>query len=564
MRRTTPKIDAPRADPWARIARARITRRRVLASGVAAMAGLTAAGAIGCRDDDGGGDGGGDAPQPGGTLRFGTSLPMSYGLDPQIEQGAGLAVFPRIYGYLLAVDIGTDALALDHAESIEQPDDTSWAIRLRGDVHFQDRAPASGRAVTARDVVRTIERYRDNPLVVTRTWHATVLDTLGAPDDRTILLRTKRPYVYTPRYLGDVAAGAILPYEVIDGKIDLRAGGPGSGPFAVERSDDAGARITRFTGYYAAPPPYVDAMEWHIYADPAAREDAFRDGDIDVAANRDRAEARAFAELRGDARTEGTPGLSTLAVALRVDRPPFADPRVRQALDAAIDRQALVHDITSGEGAIAGPVGPHLAGGFWSLPRDEILEVQGGPAIDARRASARALLDAASPALAFTLQSPDIPELLDVAAAVRAQLASVGVNVRVLALPQLEAFVRQRKGDFEATLISHPPYESPDLPLRWYHSAGVDGTGSALGFSDANIDALVERSWGERDRDARREIVLEAQRAMVRARPMLPLFAGVGYATARGYVRGTRPDLAGSAGARYVGQWLGDASRRRG
>lgn len=540
--------------PWARIARARISRRRAIASGAVVAGGATALLAFGCGDDGGNDDA---RPATGGTLRFGTSLPMSYGLDPQIEQGAGLAIFPKVYGYLWSIEPGDDEMALDHAESAEQPDETTWIIRMRGDARFHDSAPAHGRAVTAYDVVRTVERYRDNPLVVTKTWHATVLEAIGTYDGRSVVVRTNRPYAWTPYYLGDVAAGAILPREVAEDSIDLRGGGPGSGPFAVDRADDAGARIVKHAAYHGQQ-PHVDAMEWSILRDDAAREGAFRDEAIDVVANRHRAEARAFASLHEDARVEATPGLSSLAIALRVDRPPFMDGRVREALDAAIDRQALVHDITASEGGVTGPVTPHLANGYWSLPQDAILEAHGGTDVEDRRAHARALIEAASPALAFTLQVPDIPDLLDVAAAVRAQLASIGVNARVLPQPQLIAFVNQRRGEFEAALVNHPPYESPDLPLRWYHSAGVDGTGSALGFADAGIDALVERAWGERDRDARRDIVLEAQRSMLAARPMLPLFSGIGYTTVRGHVRGTQPKLTGSAGARYTGQWLAE------
>lgn len=544
--------------PWARIARARISRRRALASGAAAAGGVAALLALGCDDD-----GGEEQPQPGGTLRFTTSLPMSYGLDPQIEQGAGLAIFPKVYGYLWSIDPGADEMTLDHAESVEQPDEATWVIRMRGGPRFHDRAPAGGRAVTAYDVVRTIERYRDNPLVVTKTWHENVLEAIGTYDGHSVIVRTKRPYAWSPYYLGDVAAGAILPREVTEERIDLQGGGAGSGPFAIERAAADSVRIARHAAYHGEQ-PYVDAMEWSIVADGAAREAAFRDGAADIAANRDRAEARAFASLHDSARVEATPGLASLAIALRVDRPPFADARVREALDAAIDRQSLVHDITASEGSIAGPVSAHLASGYWSLAPDAILEAQGGPAIEMRRAHARALLEAASPGLAFTLQVPDVPELLDVAAAVRAQLASIDVNARLLAQPQLVAFVNQRRGEFEAALVNHPPYESPDLPLRWYHSAGVDGTGSALGFADAGIDGLVERAWGEPDRTARRDIVLDAQRAMVAARPMLPLFSGIGYAAVRGHVQGTRPGLTGSSGARYTGQWLTRAARRRG
>jgi len=44
-----------------------------------------------------------------------------------------------------------------------------------------------------------------------------------------------------------------------------------------------------------------------------------------------------------------TPGASTFLMAFRVDRPPFNDVRVRQALVHAVDRDALVRDVSEGQ-----------------------------------------------------------------------------------------------------------------------------------------------------------------------------------------------------------------------
>src|SRR5579859_2384614 len=84
----------------------RVSRRRFLALTAAGAAGATALAAV-C------GTGGrgfeqvlpnAEGPQRGGTLRTGTTLPLSYGLDPHVEQGAGLAIVPRVFGYLLHAD----------------------------------------------------------------------------------------------------------------------------------------------------------------------------------------------------------------------------------------------------------------------------------------------------------------------------------------------------------------------------------------------------------------------------------------------------------------------------
>ena len=177
-------------------------------------------------------------PRAGGTLRTATALPMEYGLDPHVERGAGLAIFPRVYGYTHHVDFeNDDALVLDHASSIEQPDETTTLIRLRPDVRFHDVTPVSGRAVTAHDVVASVLRYRDHRLVTEKLWHTTVLDRIEASDDTTVRVVTRRPYVYSLQQLGDLSAGVIIPRELVESGADLRLSGVGSGPFAVSHVD---------------------------------------------------------------------------------------------------------------------------------------------------------------------------------------------------------------------------------------------------------------------------------------------------------------------------------------
>jgi ABC-type transport system substrate-binding protein len=160
------------------------------AAGAGALGALAIAGC-----DDGGSGSSTPLPQQGGVLRFGTSLPIAYGLDPHVEQGAGLAIFPKVYGYLLHVDPRDDAIVLDHAEGHEQPDATTLIVRLQPNVRFHDAASIGGaRIVTASDVVASIERFRANPLVVDKTWHATVLtpDWTGTIDAELEVIGTER------------------------------------------------------------------------------------------------------------------------------------------------------------------------------------------------------------------------------------------------------------------------------------------------------------------------------------------------------------------------------------
>ena len=543
---------------WYGIARRRVSRRRALAGGGALAVGAAGIALAGC----GSGAKQGaptETPTRGGTLHLGTALPLSAGLDPQTERGTGLQIFPRVYGYALHVDPADGRVIYDHATSVEQTDDLTYIITLHPDIRFQNIAPVSARVVTATDAARSILRFRDNRLATNRDWFTSVLDKAEATDVTTLRVTTKRPNVYSLGEVGGISGGAILPVELIDARTNLDAAGIGSGPFAIASADDrSDLRIVRNDGFFRAPVPYLDAMEWRVFADDGAKVEAFKRREIDMMPNRDKNEALAMRAFSNQIDVNNEPSLSSISIGLRVDKPPFGDLRFRMALDEAVDRGALIRDVAFGEGDVPGPVNPHLARGYWSLPNDEIVAAQKGalPAAD-RRADVQALLAAAGAASAsFKLQVANVPQLIDVATVVRQQLQQVGLAVELEILDLLVWFANFRRGAFDATLISHLPYESPDAPTRFYLSRGPDDTTNPFGFADAGIDAIVERSWGERDRAARQQTLLDAQRKMIAARPMIQLFTSTGYASAWRTVRNRKPELNGSLAQYNYEQWI--------
>jgi ABC-type transport system substrate-binding protein len=441
---------------------------------------------------------------------------------------------------------------LDHAIAIEQPAPDVYVVRL-GEHAFHEASPAFGRSVRSDDLVFSMRRYRDHPLVLDDWWHSTLLAGEGGSNERTVVIRTHRPYAYSLAEMGRINAGAILPQEVIEQQADLRAGTAGSGPMQLGSSDAAIAvRIERFDAH-EPDAAFVDAMEFRTFGSKRELATAFGRGEIDVLSAGNRNEIGSFV-TSGDAVVARRSSLAWTSIGLRVDRPPFADPRVRQALDIAIDRASLSEVALLGDGVAVGPASP----GFWSLEQAEIDAAQmASLSIDERRAEARRLLAAAAVEhLEFALQVAGAPELVDLAGLLKQQLSAIGVNVRIEPATLVSWYFNYRQGAFEATLISHPPFETPDGSLRLYHSNGAVGGGNQFGFSDPAIDALIERSWGEMERDARRSPVLSAQRLMIAARPLLHLVSGPFYTVARSSVQDSGLELPGSLASHHYRQWL--------
>lgn len=537
---------------WSKYGLRRVSRRRALAGGAALSIVSVALAACGTDEPDS------TQPQEGGVLRTGTTSPFS-GLDPQTEVGTGLAITARLYGYLLHIDPRDDAVIYDQADEVEQPDETTYLFRLREDVSYHDIEPTNGRDLNAADAAASIERFRKNALAPTRTFHTEILDRTEVVDDLTLKVTTKRPYRYSLGYLGDISAGAIIPTEFIESSASLYTQAAGTGPFQLSSADPTKrVTLTRHDKYYRSPIPYLDAMEWQVFGDNDAKLDAMREHTVDLVTAGSRAELEDLSDENPDIELTPEVSLSSTAIGFRTNRPPFGDARVRQAIDLALDRETLIRNVAAGDGSILGAVNPALGEGSWSLPTSELMTAYGADEpIEQRRTQARQLLAAAGASgAAIELQVADVPQMKRLAEEISALLAAVGLPTTLTLLDVLTWFTNFRGGNFHATLIAHLPYEAPDIPLRFYHSRGPDGTASPFAFGDGEMDALIERSWGEPDKTAAASTIQEVQRKALEARPMLPLFTASAYSAAWKQVENRRPGLLGSLAQYNYEQWL--------
>lgn len=546
---------------WEGPRKKRLSRRAVLAGGLGAV-GLAV---VGC-DGGGGQPASGETPAPsdgepkrGGTITFGSAIPPTFGLDPHIELAAGLTIFPRIYGYVLHQDPRDESVILDQGASWEQPDEITYIMRLQPGVRFQDIPPVDGREITAEDVVASHRRFLEHPFVLSKIWHEEVLDTMEATDPLTAVVKTKRPYVYSLEQLGSILAGVIIPRELADPERDLNTSGIGSGPFTIDKAAlKEEISIVRNPGYFRQPFPYVDRLVWKIVPDDATKMAALRAGEIEATLLRDRIELEEAHGISGVSES-AEPGLNYHAFAMQMSNPLFSDPRVPEAIDIGIDRQEIIDKITFGDGEIMGAINPHMAEGYWALPESELRQAYGMDlGKEERVAKARALLSSAgAEGSSLTIRVPTLSTALDVATLLQNQLKTIGLDVRLEPQELLVWLVNAMQGEFEAIVIPHLPYETPDNPTRYYHSQGRGNVGQGFNYDNPEFDRLIVKSWGQFDREERRETLLELQRAILEEHaPMLNLFTGLTYSARWDYVKGLRPELPQSFQQYNYEMWL--------
>ena len=347
------------------------------------------------------------------------------------------------------------------AVSWEMETPTQWRFDLRPDVRFSNGEPFDAAAVVA-----TLNwlRSADGQRTVIGTEIRSVV-AAEARDAHTVVLRTDTPDAILPARLSSVMI--VPPVSWRDLGPDAFARVPsGTGPFRLEAWTDRGrsARLVAVPDSWRA--PHLRELTVLGLPDSAVRVQALRSGEADLAVvdidDTDFLVARGFSIVHA-------PAMQVMALAFNTERErptPVQDVRVRQALNYAIDREAIAGILLQGLAVPAGQ--PASRGTHGHSPA-----VQPYP-YDPERA--RALLAEAGFAdgLSLTIQvaegnMPAAPQIYQV---VVQYFARVGVQARVQARP-FSAWLRDYlAGSVTADLFDLPwnsaPYNDVIRPMEYY------------------------------------------------------------------------------------------------
>jgi peptide/nickel transport system substrate-binding protein len=210
-------------------------------------------------------------------------------------------------------------------------------------------------------------------------------------------------------------------------------------------------------------------------------------------------------------------GLSVEYLLARVDQPPFTDLRVRQAISLALDRQQLVDEQLLGFGSPTGQIVPPIAVGYApELP---------APLRDVAEAK-RLLAEAGHPnGVDIELEYREGRRLEPI----RRQLAEAGIRARLVPRSWEELQARAMAGKLRlhyAVLVSESADASDvlDSMVHTFEPARGFGTANVSGYSNHDLDALVEESGVVAKPRQRRDTLQRCLRIVTRDLPMIPLF----------------------------------------
>jgi peptide/nickel transport system substrate-binding protein len=454
-----------------------------------------------------GGGTGGPSSSPSGTAKTGGTLKIAQETEINtLDPGAsGLLVerevYYNLYDSLLAIDAQLNfvpALATEW----KYTDDRTLALTLRHGVKFQD-----GTDFNADAVKFNIERYQTAPDSARKSDLASV-QSVEATDPYTAVLHLKRPDATLLAQLVDRAGMMLSPAAVrqAGSRLGVSPVGAGSGPFEfVEWKRDDHLTLKRNPDYWRKdkaghPLPYLDQLVYRPMTDLNAILTSLKTGDVDMArtvAGKDVAAVRSDSSLV----YRDTPGLGYQGFELNRSAPPFNDPAKAKAVELAVDRQQILHNVFFDVGVLSyGPITP----ASWAYDRTQKIYDKADPA----------KAKAAATGFSFTLKTANTQDAIQTGQLIQSQLQKAGITVNL----QPEEFGKltletRVQHQFEAAAAGWSGRIDPDgNTYAQFHTGGSFNDGL---YSNPQVDQLLEQGRATNDRTKRKQLYQDAQRTLV-------------------------------------------------
>ncbi len=458
------------------------------------------------------------------------------GLDPhKVTAFSSFAVTSQIYEALVTLN---DDLQLEPALATgwEVSDDgLTYTFSLRDNVVFHN-----GRAMTAGDVVYSFERVVDPETASPQASRMAEVDSVAADGDHTVVFTLSRPFA---PFLSNVGNLTVVPREVVEEHGDLQAVAVGTGPFMLsEVVPDTYLLLSANPDYWQDGEPAVASMRYNIVPEGSTRAAGLRTGTYHLLPTVDPANAEILAVTPG-VTLLGTQDLSYTLLGLNVEREPFNDPRVIQAINYAIDRDEIVEAVHFGNGVPGGPLSPALTD--WAVPTSEFACYAHSPE------TARQLLSDAGYANGISfeiLTFSTMQVVLDTAEVLQAQLARSGIDASIN-VAEFGTFVQDwSNSNFDAFVSLNGGSTDPD---GYFHRTFItDGSTNVFNYSSAEVDALLDSGRTTTDHAERVAIYNDIQHALACEGPIAHVAYGTLFSAYGDSVEGFR-QLA-SGGLRYL------------
>ncbi|HEU0113242.1 MAG TPA: ABC transporter substrate-binding protein [Thermomicrobiales bacterium] len=504
----------------------RTTRRRLLQMGIVggglALAGLggpspLAPAPAAAQDEQ---------PKDGGTITMSLADQDVTSFDPPMPPD-NMSIWTMLLFYDQLLRPAPDGKSLEPAlaEAWDVSEDgKTYTFHLR-DAKFHDGSP-----VTAEDVAFCLKRastIQGSPW----SFMYTAIDTTEAPDPKTAVVKLKS--VWVP-FEADVAmfAASIFPKKAFDAQGAKFFDKPiGSGPFIFDsREPDVQVVLKKNPNYWDAGKPHLDGATFKVLTDANARMLQFQGGELDIVTlvpynQLDPLKANPDAVLLQDAVARID------IISIQVTHKPFDDKKLRQAMNYAVNKDAIIQNVLFGAGELATSFLPKMPGRDPDLP---------GYPCDLDKAkelvAQSAGKDGFKGELIYTAGDTTQAQICQLVAA---DLAQIGGQLTVTATDG-NTLLQKLFTTFDFDLCK--AYYTTDIidpdELASFAALGAGGA-KAMGsnYSNPEVDKLILQAQSETDKAKRQDLYNQIQKLHLDDAPFIFLFYPSGSTATQKYIK---------------------------
>ncbi len=488
-------------------------------------------------------------PSYGGRIIIGTIGDVSTFLPILATDSASHQVAGLIYNGLVKYN-GNLELVGDLAEGWEIKDGGKKIIfHLRRNVLWQDGYP-----FTADDVLWTYKIMVDPRTPTAYAGDFLTIKSLRKLDDYTIEVTYREPFA--PALSSWTLP--ILPSHIIKKEKDITKSSLilkpiGTGPYRLKKwTPGVSSELIYFKNYFEGR-PYIDRVIFRVIPDPTTMFMELKLGNIDwmnLTPLQFKRETN-NSWFRRNFRKYKYLSFSYTYLGYNLNHPLFKDKRVRQAISYAINKEEIIKGALFGLGEIA--TGPYKPGTYYYNPHvkrypydpekaKKILEECGWKDTDGD-----GILDKNGIPFSFTiLTNQGNIVRRKTAELIQYRLSQIGIKVKIR-IVEWASFIKEfiDKRRFEAVILGWTIGEDPDLFDVWHSSKRGPHQLNFMGYSNPEVDRLLEEGRRVFDRRKRKEIYDRFQEILAEDQPYTFLYVPYALPIVNRRIFGIKPMPAG-------------------
>lgn len=471
-------------------------------------------------------------PAMGGELRLTLAVEPD-SIDPHVHNfGGNKSFMPNLFETLTAID-SSGKLVPNLAAAWRLIDDTTWELTLRDGVTFSDGSP-----FTADDAAFTLHRVVTVPTTVADfSEYVKGITRVEVTGPHTLRLYTHGPFPLLPDYLTSIGIVSHRNPDATTAQFNDGAAAIGTGPFRMVSWTRGDRLVMQRNEVYWGKPPAWDHVTFHYVRNPASRLAALLAGDADLI---DTVSVQDTDRVRADKRFTVVSGLSADIVGFVFDKReqpspkitgndgkplaknPFADIRIRTAVDLAIDRDAIRDRVMNGQSA---PDNQFMRPGQYGYDPD--LPPPRHDPIEARRL----LAEAGYPdgfRLTMDCQNDRFVNDATICQVIAQMLTRVGIATTPEVMPHAVWVPRANRKEF-SFFTTFWTFDTPEpsivLISQFATADPVKGHGAFNrgSYSNPAFDNVLDQALGTMDRDGREKLLIQATDIVIREHATVPL-----------------------------------------